>query len=381
MIRRHVAVVLTSLLIATACAADGRADSVPASDLAGQLDLVPVAAIEAPIALATRPGDPDTTVYVASQSGSVHRVDISSGRSEEVVSLADRTRAEGEQGLLGLAFSLDGDTMYAHYTDLQGDTNVVAVPVRDGRPDLSSSRVLFFLEQPYANHNGGQLLVDATGALLIGLGDGGSSGDPEGNGQDRSSLLGKILRISPAPAATTTAAAPYSIPLDNPYANSESTAPEILFLGLRNPWRFSIDTVTGEYWIADVGQNSREEINRVPASAAGANFGWNVREGTRSFKGTTTDVLIDPTYEWTNVGGSSAIGGFVYRGRAIDRLQGKYVFADFGQRGLFVLDPASGDVAHLDLPVEAVVSFGQDRSGELYVLSLDSGVLALRPRG
>jgi glucose/arabinose dehydrogenase len=267
--------------------------------------------------------------------------------------------------------------MYAHYTNLDGDTTVVAAPFSDGVADVGAARVLLFVDQPFPNHNGGQLLVEDNGNLLIGLGDGGGAGDSLGNAQNRSSLLGKILRISPNPAGS---AKPYTIPPDNPFVGSTSTAPVIAFLGLRNPWRFSIDAVTGDYWIGDVGQNSVEEIDRVQRSGLGANFGWNVKEGSAPYEGSTTEDLTDPVHEWRNVGGSSAIGGFVYRGEAIAPLQGFYVFADLAQPGLFVLDPDNNSVIPLDLPVDSVVGFGADSSGEMYVLSFGSGVSKIVPR-
>ncbi|MEI7624131.1 MAG: PQQ-dependent sugar dehydrogenase [Actinomycetes bacterium] len=367
-------------LLLGACSATPRSSSVPLSQIDAGIRLDLVAKISAPVAFATKAGDPPHLAYIAQQKGTILRLDTSTGATNEVASFADRTKAQGERGLLGIAFSPAGDELYAHFTDLDGNTNVVAVRFADGVADMRTSRLLFFQEQPFANHNGGQLLVDSAGNLLLGLGDGGSSGDPRGNAQSRTSLLGKILRIHPTTSSTPSpTSASYTIPADNPFVNS-ATAPEILFLGLRNPWRFSIDSETGDFWIADVGQNSKEEINHVPAASIGANFGWNVKEGNSPFLGTTSETIIDPIYDWDNNGGSAAIGGFVYRGSAIDGLKGRYVFADFAQSGIFVLDPATRQVGRLNLPVSSIVAFGEDRDGELYVLSLNSGVLALRSR-
>lgn len=363
-------------LLAIACGAESASTPSVASDLSGSVRVEKVAALDRPTAFAVRVGDDPTLVHVASQDGTVRRLDVRTGASTPVASFADRTDAGGERGLLGLAFSPSGEEMYAHFTDRDGDTVVMAVPYRDGTADVAAGRVLLTVEQPFANHNGGQLAVDADGNLLIALGDGGGGGDPLGNAQNRSSLLGKILRIRPAPAG---AARPYSIPSDNPFVGSTTTAPEIAFLGLRNPWRFSIDPATGDYWIGDVGQSRFEEIDRVSAGALGANFGWNVKEANAPFRGSTTDVLTDPVHQWPSRGGSSAIGGYVYRGDAVVALQGRYVFADLAQRGLFALDPADTSVQWLDVPVERVVGFGVDASGELYVLSYDSGVYRLVP--
>jgi len=342
------------------------------------LTVTKVSDLRRPTAFAVRPGDDPDIVHIATQDGNVHRLDLRTGSTSPAASFADRTEAAGERGLLGLAFAIAGDEMYVHYTDRDGDTVVEAVPYRDGAAEVASSRVLLTVDQPFANHNGGQLAVDASGNLLIALGDGGSGGDPMENAQNRTSLLGKILRIRPEPAG---AARAYSIPSDNPFVGSTTTAPEIAFLGLRNPWRFSIDPPTGEFWIADVGQDRYEEINRVPADAMGANFGWNVKEASQPFRGATSESLTDPVHEWASRGGSSAIGGFVYRGEAIPALRGTYVFADLARPGLSVLDPTDNAVATIDVPVQRVVGFGLDATGELYVLSYDSGVYRLSRTG
>ena len=370
-------VFVVGALLVVALTACGSSSPKALSQLTGTITLDKVAEISKPTAFAIRTGDPDSIAYVASQDGVVHRFDTASGEVTTAASFASLTAAGGERGLLGLAFSASGEEMYAHYTNLDGDTTVVAAPFSDGVADVASARTLLFVDQPFPNHNGGQLLVDESGNLLIGLGDGGAAGDPLGNAQNRSSLLGKVLRISPNPAGS---AEPYGIPPDNPFAGSTTTAPEIAFLGLRNPWRFSIDSVTGDFWIGDVGQNNVEEIDRVQRSALGANFGWNVNEGSEPFKGSTPDELTDPIHEWRNVGGSSAIGGFVYRGDALASLRGLYVFADLAQPGLFVLDPIDNSVVTLDLPIDSVVGFGTDHSGELYVMSYANGVSRLVPR-
>ncbi|MBU3702734.1 MAG: PQQ-dependent sugar dehydrogenase, partial [Acidimicrobiia bacterium] len=333
-------------VIVVACGAESTTTPPVASDLSESVTVEKVADMDRPTAFAVRAGDDPTLVHVATQDGTVLRLDVRTGASTSVASFADRTEAGGERGLLGLAFSPTGDEMYAHFTDRDGDTMVMAVPYRDGTADMAAGRVLLTVEQPFANHNGGQLAVDADGNLLIALGDGGGGGGPLGNAQNRSSLLGKILRIRPESAG---AARPYSIPVDNPFVGSTTTAPEIAFLGLRNPWRFSIDPVTGDYWIGDVGQSRFEEINRVSVDGLGANFGWNVKEASAPFQGSTTEVLTDPVHEWASRGGSSAIGGLVYRGATIPALRGRYVFADLAQRGLFVLDPADASVAWLDV--------------------------------
>ncbi len=365
-----------SFAVTAACGSTQSSNLAQESAISRSVTTELVAAIDAPTAFAIRPGEPSSIIYVASQKGEISRVDLATNAVSEFASFRDQTTGTGERGLLGLAFSRDGNELYAHFTDLDGNTNIVAVEIRNGVPDLTTTRTLLFVEQPYSNHNGGQLLVDAAGNLLIGLGDGGASGDPLGNGQNPSSLLGKILRITPTPPGSTT---PYLIPSDNPFAKSDSGAPEIAFIGLRNPWTFSVDPTTGDFWIADVGQDSKEEINRVSRSELGANFGWNIREGTEAFSGSTVATLTDPVHEWDNLGGSSAIGGFVYRGSAIKELQGKYLFADFAESGIFLFDPTSKETTFVDLPISKIVGFGEDANGEIFLLSLSSGVFALLP--
>lgn len=365
-----------SFIVTAACGSTRSSNVEQESAVSPSITSEFVAPIDAPTAFAIRPGEPSSIIYVASQKGEISRVDLATNTVSEFASFRDQTTGTGERGLLGLAFSLDGNELYAHFTDLDGNTNIVAVEVKNGVPDLATTRTLLFVEQPYSNHNGGQLLVDDEGNLLIGLGDGGASGDPLGHGQNPSSLLGKILRITPTPPGSTT---PYLIPSDNPFAQSDSVAPEIAFLGLRNPWRFSVDPTSGDFWIADVGQNSKEEINRVSRSELGANFGWNIKEGTEAFSGSTVATLTDPVHEWDNRGGSSAIGGFVYRGSAIKGLQGKYLFADYAESGIFLFDPISNETTFIGLPISKIVGFGEDANGEIFLLSLSSGVFALLP--
>lgn len=369
-------IVCMSFAVTAACGSTQSSNLAQKSAISQSVTTELVAAIDAPTAFAIRPGEPSSIIYVASQRGEISRVDLATNTVSEFASFRDQTTGTGERGLLGLAFSRDGNELYAHFTDLDGNTNIVAVEIRNGVPDLTTTRTLLFVEQPYSNHNGGQLLVDAVGNLLIGLGDGGASGDPLGNGQNPSSLLGKILRITPTPPGSTT---PYLIPFDNPFAQSDSVEPEIAFIGLRNPWRFSVDPTTGDFWIADVGQDSKEEINRVSRSELGANFGWNIKEGSEPFSGLTVATLTDPVHEWDNLGGSSAIGGFVYRGSAIKELQGKYLFADFAESGIFLFDPTSKEATFVDLPISKIVGFGEDANGEIFLLSLSSGVFALLP--
>jgi glucose/arabinose dehydrogenase len=228
-----------------------------------------------------------------------------------------------------------------------------------------------FVDQPFSNHNGGALAFGPDGYLYVALGDGGSAGDPMGNAQSLSTLLGKLLRISPRPSGGE----PYSIPPDNPFVGWSGARPEIWAYGLRNPWRFSFDAATGDLWIGDVGQNAWEEIDLEPAgSDGGSNFGWDRLEGTHPFEGGSAPGSVPPVFEYANGAGSCAVtGGYVYRGALIPALAGAYVFADYCRGRLEALVPGKGramEARALGPRVDALASFGEDARGELYVLSL-----------
>ena len=240
---------------------------------------MPVVELEQPIAMAVRSGD--RALYVAEKTGLV--VALTPGSDPRVVlDLTDRVSLGSEQGLLGLAFSPDGRFLYVDFTDVNGDTNVTEFAFGDDGADPASERRVLFVDQPFSNHNGGELVFGPDGYLYVGLGDGGSAGDPMGNAQSLSTLLGKLLRISPRPSKGE----PYAIPPDNPFVGRDGARPEIWAFGLRNPWRFSFDAATGDLWIGDVGQNAWEEIDVEPAgSDGGSNFGWDRLEGTHPFEG------------------------------------------------------------------------------------------------
>ncbi|WP_334142225.1 PQQ-dependent sugar dehydrogenase [Rhabdothermincola sp.] len=369
----------------------GAAPSGGESGLEGvRIRLQPVAEVDTPVAMATRPGSDD--LYVAEQGGVVRRIRVT--RRDDavhyevdrtpVLDLSDETRARGEQGLLGLAFSPDGSTLYVDYTDANDDsTHIVAYPMSGERADTSRAKELLRIPQPNRNHNGGQLAFGPDGYLYIGMGDGGGAGDPQDNGQNLDSLLGKILRIDPTPDA----AQPYRIPADNPFA-AGGGRPEIWLYGVRNPWRFSFDRETGDLWVADVGQNEIEEIDWLPAARGagkGANLGWAFKEGTHTFRGDPPDGLVDPIFEYDHGDGSCSItGGYVYRGTSIPDLVGAYVFGDYCRavvRGLLasggnVLDERSLGVS---VAPRSMSSFGEDRAGELYVLSTAGTVYRIEP--
>ena len=338
--------------------------------------LVPVARLEQPVAMAVRTGDP--ALYVAEKVGRV--VALVAGSDPRVVlDLSDRVSLGSEQGLLGLAFSPDGRYLYVDLTDTAGDTHVIEFAF-DHVIDPDTGRDVLVVDQPYSNHNGGGLAFGPDGYLYVALGDGGSAGDPMGNGQSLSTLLGKLLRISPRPSGGR----PYGVPPDNPFVGREGARPEIWDYGLRNPWRFSFDAVTGDLWIGDVGQNAWEEIDVEPAgSDGGSNFGWNLLEGTHPFERRSAPGTVPPVFEYGHGDGSCAVtGGYVYRGGKIEGLVGDYVFADYCRGALEAFVPRDGRATHvraLGPRVDALASFGEDADGELFVLSLTGTVLRLAP--
>jgi glucose/arabinose dehydrogenase len=333
--------------------------------------------LTSPVAIAWRAGD--DRIYVVEQPGAIRIVDEGAVLPTPVFEV-DVSNAN-EQGLLGLAFSPDGALMYVDYTAPDGDTHVEEYTMNGDVADVATRRELMVVDQPYRNHNGGQVTIGPDGMLYIGLGDGGSGGDPHGNGQSRSTLLGKILRIDPTPSA----GAAYSVPADNPFVGEADVRTEIWMYGLRNPWRFSFDRANGDVWIGDVGQDAREEIDFVPAAgAAGVNWGWNALEGTRDFApgDAPTDARL-PIFELTHDDGNCSVtGGYVYRGQAIPALHGAYVFADYCAGDLIALvqhDGALAEQALLDAQIDEVTSFAEDPNGELYVLSREGSLFRIDP--
>ena len=286
----------------------------------------------------------------------------------------------GEQGLLGLAFSPDGGRLYVNYTDPAGDTRIVEYAFADGRADPGSARELLIVDQPFANHNGGNLVFGPDGMLWIGLGDGGGGDDPQGNAQSLGTLLGKMLRIDPRPSGGRR----YTVPPDNPFVGTDGARGEIWAFGLRNPWRYSFDKTTGDLWIGDVGQNAREEVDFTPAgSRGGLNYGWPNVEGNRTNSGSAPSGAVAPILDYPLDGANCAVtAGYVYRGTRIPGLAGAFLYADVCAGWVAALRQEGGrviDQAELDLQVTQPASFGQDAAGELYVLSLGGGVFRIDP--
>ena len=339
------------------------------------LKLQPVGRFEQPVWATTAPGDKEH-LYVVQKTGKVLVVDRAGRPVGTLLDLTGQVSGGGEQGLLSIAFSPRYATdrlVYADYTDPAGDSRVVEYAVAGLSVRPESRRELLFVKQPYANHNGGLLLFDRTGMLLVGLGDGGSGGDPERRAQNLGDLLGKILRIDPR-------GRPYAIPPDNPFVGRAGARGEIWAYGLRNPWRFAFDSRDGALYLGDVGQDKIEELDIVPpGQQAGANYGWPRFEGRSTYNAkaalTEAGPLIVPAVTYTHAdGGCSITGGEVYRGSALPGLQGTYLYADFCKGAVLGLVKGRAEPVDLGLSVDALTSFARDADGELLVLSLGGQV-------
>lgn len=320
----------------------------------------------------------DDRLFILERSGRIRIYQAGVVKPEPFLDITDRVRGGGEQGLLGLAFHpqfTDNGNFYVNYTDSNGNTHIARFTTRDDNPDLAdpnSEKQILFVEQPFPNHNGGALAFGPDGYLYIGLGDGGSGGDPRGNGQSLDTLLGKILRID------VDQGDPYTAPAGNPFT-SRAGRPEIWAFGLRNPWRFTFDHETGDLYIGDVGQNQYEEIDFQPASSSGGeNYGWNILEGTECYgsNGCQTEGLTPPVYTYAHVvGGCSVTGGVVYRGAALPEWQGIYLFGDYCS-GIVggLLPTANWQQAWLFPGLGNISSFGEDSAGEIYLADISGTI-------
>ncbi len=340
--------------------------------------------------LVTNAGDGAGRLFIVEKAGLIKVMRDGDVLSVPFLDLSGAVSTESERGLLGLAFSPEykrNGRFYVNYTDRTGTTVVSRFSVSPADADVAqpeTGQVLLRIEQPFANHNGGGIAFDPDGHLLIGMGDGGSAGDPQGNGQDPHSPLGKMLRIDVGESGEPPRGDPYGIPADNPWAepgSDEGPLPEIWALGLRNPWRFSFDRETGDLWIGDVGQGVREEIDFEPAgSSGGLNFGWNVLEGTQPYPPGSdpgdTAAFTMPVIEYAREAGQSVTGGYVYRGDAYPRMRGVYLYGDFGSGRIWgLVRNGSGWENRLLLESGlAVVSFGEAENGEVYVVDFGGGV-------
>jgi glucose/arabinose dehydrogenase len=368
----------------TAAATPSRVASTPPAARAVEADayratnVLPEAGFAQMLALQVVPGDEDHAVVLA-KDGVVHRVSMVDGGEEAAAFLDIRGRIiedpGQEEGLLGLAFAPDyaaSGRFYVYYSAGNPRRAVISRFVaHDGQADADSEHVLLEIGEPFPNHNGGATAFGPDGYLYLGVGDGGSQGDPQGNGQNTGVLLGKILRID-------VSGADYAIPADNPFAPGGGR-PEIYAYGLRNPWRISFDPVTGALWAADVGQNTWEEVDRI---VKGGNYGWNVMEGNHCFKpkqGCDTDRLLAPRAEYSHDSGCSVTGGSVYRGRAMPELNGWYVYSDYCSGRVWAFDTANESSAPVQLVDTglSIASFGVDKDGELYMVGFGGQIARL----
>jgi glucose/arabinose dehydrogenase len=369
-----------------ACAAGAPVPGTPA------LTTVLVArGLSSPVDLQVPPGERGR-LFVVEQGGRIRIVRNGALVAAPFLDVSGRISAGGERGLLGLAFHpqyASNGRFFVNYTDRNGDTQIAEfrapTPSAD-TADAGSERQVLFVRQPFANHNGGGLAFGPDGLLYIGLGDGGSGGDPQGNGQSLSTLLGKMLRID------VNQGSPYGIPADNPFA-SRTGAREVWQYGLRNPWRFSFDRGTGDLYIGDVGQGDREEIDvGIASRRGGENWGWNTMEGTRCFRpasGCNTGGLSLPVAEYDHSGGACSVtGGIVYRGCRLPGYAGTYFYADYCAgfvRSFRLQNGAATDqrdwTSMLSRGLDSPTSFGVDADGEIYVVDGDGEIYRIVPAG
>ncbi len=332
----------------------------------------------------THAGDGSGRLFLVEQGGTIRIVNSGGALlPTPFLDISGRLVSGGERGLLGLAFPPGFSSkkyFYVDYTRAADGATVVSrfsVSANTDVADATSEQVLLVVSQPFANHKGGQLAFGPDGMLYVGLGDGGSGGDPMGNGQNTATLLGKLLRLDVEAGVT-----PYQIPPDNPFAASATAMREIWALGLRNPWRFSFDRQTGNLYIADVGQDAWEEIDFQAAGAAGgANYGWNILEGPACYSPATGCVpppaYAAPVASYGHGVGCAVIGGYVYRGPGNLNMQGLYFYGDFCSGRLWALRKV-GNAWQSDLLQQtglAISSFGEDEAGRLYVADYKTGTI------
>jgi glucose/arabinose dehydrogenase len=327
----------------------------------------------------------DDRLFIVEQQGFIKIIDVQGNiNPDPFLNIDDRVKSGGEQGLLGLAFHpnySENGFFYVNYTGVGDSTHISRFsvdPLNPDEADPESEMKLMTIYQPYQNHNGGELAFGPDGYLYIGMGDGGAGGDPGNRAQNPMEYLGKLLRID------VNGGLPYSIPESNPYYENPDTLGEIWAMGLRNPWRFSFDRVTGDLWIGDVGQNAIEEINYQPASSSGGeNYGWRCYEGNNAFN---TENCLSPgnytfpvhQYDHSTTGSCSVSGGFVYRGSQHPNYQGMYFFADYCSDKIWALTNESGTwSAELmgQFQGNNFSTFGEDMNGRLYIAGHTSGVI------
>jgi glucose/arabinose dehydrogenase len=352
-----------------------------------EVRLVPAfVGIKSPVGLYSA-GDGSGRFFVVEQRGTIQIRKPGLAGVRTFLDIRDRVTSGGELGLLGLAFHpnfSENRRFFVNYTSRQGGLHTVISEFRAGEnsdeADARIERILLTIPQPYSNHNGGEIAFGPDGMLYIAMGDGGSKNDPLGNGQNLSTLLGKMLRIDVDHGGN---GAGYDIPPDNPFLSRKGAAPEIWAYGLRNPWRFAFDPVTGWLYAGDVGQGAREEIDVI---RKGGNYGWNVMEGTICTPGVNskckTSGLERPIFDYPRAEGTTVIGGRVYRGRAIPALCGAYVYGDFGRGRIWALRYDGTTVIEQQKLLDtdrSISAFGEDEQRELYVVDYAGEILKLAP--
>ena len=327
----------------------------------------------------------DSRIFVVEKTGKVFSYDENFKERQLFLDVSTLVTVRGnEQGLLSLAFhpsfSENGDA-FIFYTAKNGDNTLARLtldPSDAGKANLNSLEVLIAQEDPASNHNGGMLAFGKDGYLYLGIGDGGRGGDPWNNAQNLETFLGKMLRID------VNQSKGYSIPANNPFVGEKGVLAEIWAYGLRNPWRHSFDKVNGDLWIADVGQNKWEEIHwQSHDSEGGENYGWRIMEGNHCFKprkNCAGENLVRPVAEYAHQHGCSVTGGYVYRGRAIKELQGKYLFGDFCTGTIWSIDKSKNFEMQVLMETDInISSFGEDATGELYVVDYRGNVFKFIP--
>lgn len=332
----------------------------------------------------THAGDGSGRLFVTERPGTVRIVRGGQVESEPFLDIRERVSLGGERGLLSIAFPPDyarQGHLFAYYAGLDGDIVIsrFEVSADADRADAGSEEVILRIPHPnFDNHYGGQLAFGPDGYLHAGTGDGGGAGDPQGNAQNPDSLLGKLLRIDVLSEPDSGLA--YAIPADNPFADGQAGRPEVWALGLRNPWRFSFDRLTGDLWIGDVGQSRFEEIDRQPAEASGGrNYGWNILEGGACYPAPPCEQparYAPPLAAYGRELGGSVTGGLVYRGPGAG-VRGWYVFGDFVSGRIFILLGQGGDWA-LDTLAEtglSITGFGEDQAGRIHLVDYEAGAL------
>lgn len=340
-----------------------------------------VGGLTKPVTITAMPDVADKRLFVVEQDGLIRTVKADKTLdATPFLDIKSKVKSSGEMGLLGLAFHpnvADNRYFYVNYVDKNQATVIARYTISKttGLGDPSSEKILLKISQPYPNHKGGNVAFGPDGYLYIGMGDGGSGGDPENRGQNKNELLGKMLRINVDSGDT------YAIPADNPYANG-GAKPEIWALGLRNPWRFSFDRKTGDLYIADVGQGDYEEINLQKAGSKGAeNYGWRCYEGVHEYKTDgcqSAESYVKPIVEYNHTEGRCSVtGGYAYQGSKYPALTGKYFYADFCGGQLYYAEQASGTwtVVSAGSTGHQVSTFGEDSSGEVYLANYGTGVI------